>query len=193
MVGNLTDHGNGFYSQVIRYQCEDRPRAVFKLRGKTVSTFNAFPAHDLAVYAGQTSFDSALNLDDATIYGLRVGWNRNCAWTLGLELGLGDTKDSTTGDSGQFMQVLFNARYQLHNRRMGSVTPYVSGGLGYAFFQDFVVEDEALAAQLSVGGSYDYNHWMTLRVEARALWIDDVYNLGSSTNTQANFIVSFKF
>ena len=52
---------------------------------------------------------------------------------------------------------------------------------------------DALAAQLSVGGRYDVTHRISLRAEARALWVDKVYNVSSSTNSQANLILGFKF
>ena len=192
LAGGLIDHQNGYYSQTVRYECGERPRAVFSYKGDTVSSFNAYTAYEIAPFIGRTFFDSGLGMDDGIVLGLRLGLQLDCAWSLELEGGVTGTEDSS-GEGGRMLQALINARYDMHAQRMGSVTPYVSGGLGMASFQGFADNDDALAAQLSVGGSYDVNYWLTLRAEARALWIDNVYGASSSTNSQTNFIAVFSF
>ena len=192
LVGGLIDHQNGYYSQTLRYACGERPSAVFNYQGRAVARFNAYSAYEISPYIGQTFFDSSLGLDDAPVLGLRVGFRFDCAWNLELEVGVTETEDANNED-GKVIQGLVNVRYDMHRQRVGMVTPYLSGGLGMASFQDFLTDDDALAAQLSAGGRYDITSRFSLRAEARALWIDSVYGLGSSMNSQANLIFGFSF
>ena len=145
-------------------------------------------------YVGFTSFDSKLGIDDGTVVGTRFGYHFTNRLTLELEGGVTFT-ESSDGDSGNVIQTLLNARYDVYsiNTRVGQLTPYVTAGAGGVFFRGFRNDDEAFAFQGGVGASLNLSNSFGIRIDSRVLQFTDALDAGSTTNFQATGGLVFRF
>lgn len=191
--GKIKDHLNGIYSQSLIYdEAKDRPVVDVIVNEQEIEKIKVFKPFELTVFVGGTSFDNALNLDDGVVYGMRLGYQYMAP--LIFELELGNTQTQTTGgDSGQVFQVFANARYKPPVLQIGQWQPYVGVGVGYLFFRDFQTTDDTVASHIDAGASYEINPVFGVMLEARQIRTQGVYNLSSTTNTQVNFGLLWRF
>ena len=192
-IGPVTDHNNGIYSQLLHYDIlTDRPVVTVAVQDKELSPIKVYKPFELVLFAGRFFFDNSLKLDDGTVYGLRMGYRLTNQLVLELEGGITPT-ETTASDSGEVIQALVNARYDLHALRVGRWLPYVTAGVGYVFFRGFGMDDEAPVVHGGVGSTLELGNSFGIRIDARVFQIGDVMNAGATTNLQVTGGLVFRF
>lgn len=191
--GPLRDYNNGIYSRVLQYDAtRGEPEVTAMVQGKTIK-FKQRP-FEIVPFAGYTFFDNALHLDDGMVVGARFGYRLTNRLTLELEGGVTFT-ESTGGDSGNVIQTLLNARYDVYsfNTGVGQLTPYVTAGAGGVFFRGMGNNDEAFAFQGGIGATLNLSNSFGIRVDGRVLQFSDALNAGATTNYQVTGGVVVRF
>jgi hypothetical protein len=189
-VAGLVDYNNGIYSRTLRYNRSDSPKVSAVVQGKTIPVSGKF--NEIVPFISYTNFDSALNVKDKVGVGVRYNRRLYNQIFVGVEFGATPTEDSS-GDSGYVVQAFMNGRYEPTAWEVGKWQPYLGVGAGYVFFRDFQADDEAFATHVNAGTSYEFTSNLGLRLDVRAINIQSVYGVGSTTNEQANIGLVFKF
>ena len=193
-MGPVRDYNNGIYSRVLNYdESQDRPVVTATVQGKELSPIKVFKPFELVPFIGLFFFDNSLGLDDGTVVGARMGYRVTNQLALEVEGGITFTDTSTAGDSGNVIQTLINARYDLYALSSGRWLPYVTAGAGYVFFRDFGNDDEAFTIHGGAGATFDLGESFGLRVDARVFQIGSAMNAGATTNTQVTGGLLFRF
>jgi len=189
--GPVRDYNNGIYSRILSYNTsQPEPEVSVSVQGKPITSRGK--SYELVPFLGYTSFDSALSLDDGLDLGLRFNYRWNQQIYFGVEAAVTGTENAL-GDSGNFIQIFANIRYQPAAFNSGKIQGYLAAGAGQALFRGFSTDDEAFASHVSAGLTYDIKPNLGLRFEARAINVQSVYSVGSTTSTQANFGLVFRF
>jgi outer membrane protein W len=128
------------------------------------------------------------------VVGAKFGYRLTNRLTFELEGGVTFT-ESTGGDSGNVIQTLLNARYDVYsfNTGVGQLTPYVTAGAGGVFFRGMGNNDEAFAFQGGIGATLNLSNSFGIRVDGRVLQFSDALNAGATTNFQATGGLVFRF
>ena len=192
-VGDLVDLGNGIYLQQLQYpEGEPRPDITIGLPGGSVKTVGSHRFELVAPLIGYTGLDSGLFLDDGFVLGARVAWRVRPQLFFGLEAANTFT-ESPFGDSGNLLQLLLNLRYDFGEQEVGAWTPFVTGGVGVALLRGVGADDDALLVQAGAGATYRWSDGLGLRLDARALTIDDLLGTGTTANWQTTAGLVFYF
>jgi outer membrane protein W len=181
-INPLTDHNNGIYSQLLRYdESTDRPVVTPIVQGKPFRPIRLFKPFEFMLFGGWFIFDDTLGLNDGIVVGGKLGYRFTNQLALELEGGITFT-DNAAGAGGKVIQAMGNLRYELPVP--GLWKPYVTAGAGYLMFKDFGVNDEAFAIQGGIGATLKLNNSFGLRTEGRMFRINDIWGFGTTTNYQ---------
>lgn len=192
-IGPVTDHNNGIYSQLLRYDTlTDRPVVTAAVQDMELTPIKVFKAFEVVPFVGYFFFDSALGLDDGAVAGARLGYRVTNQFALELEGAVTFTED-TAGDSGHVYQAMANVRYDLYSLRVRRLVPYVTAGAGYVFFRGFGMDDEAPVVHGGVGSTLELGNSFGIRVDGRIFQIGSAMNAGSTTNLQVTGGLLFRF
>ncbi len=195
LAGGLQDLNNGSYMQQVRYREGDsKPTVTFTDKEdcfeKTADLGKR--AYELVPFVGMTFFDGALDLNDGVVHGIRFNTALRKWLLVGVELGFTPT-ETASGDSGNVIQALVNARYDLQALRAGRWLPYVTAGTGYVFFRGFGMDDEAPVVHGGAGSTFELGNSFGIRVDGRVFQIGSVMNAGATTNLQVTGGLVFRF
>lgn len=185
-VTNVKDYFNGYYARWLRYdRTQGEPVVTPVVHGKRIEPhMRKRPFENVLPFAGVFIFDDALKIENGPVVGARLGYRLGKPLTFEVEGGVTFT-ETTAGDLGSVIQALANLRYDIQPLRIGSWTPYVTGGTGFVIFRDFGADnDEAFTFHGGVGSTLKLGSSFGVRVDGRAFRIGDVRDAGSTTNIQ---------
>lgn len=183
----VINYNNGMYSRLLEYdEREDMPEVYISVQGKQFKPIRVYKAFELTLpFAGTTRFDSILGLKNGPVVGAKLGFRVRRELTLELEAGLGFTEEITTGDKGNWLQLMANFRSDFDMPGGMRWKPFLTAGAGVVLFRGLTVNHEAFAFQGGGGFTYRFSRSLGLRFDARWFWLQPVFGASVTTNFQA--------
>lgn len=180
--GDVVDYGNGYYARRLRYdRSRGEPVVTPVVDGKRLEKERRGGPYELGVFAGYTSFDDPLRVEDGPVFGARIA---RLFGSGALEVeGAATLTDDAAGNSGRVYQALVNLR--LDAARGAALSPFVTAGVGSVLFRDFPTEDDALLLQAGAGVHLRLTSSLLLRADVRALRFEDLFGAGATNSYQA--------
>lgn len=194
-MGNVIDHHNGIYSQLVRHdRATDRPVVTPVVDGVRIDPVGRRGGLEVVLpFVAYTIFDNSLRLEDGIGVGARLGLPlRYPQFTLEAE-GAVTFTELTSGTSGKFLQALGNLRWDFQPLAIGAYVPHLTAGIGYAWVRDFGIDDEGVLYQGGAGITYRWRQRLGFRADARAIAAEDVFGSGSTTNFQGSLGLVWRF
>lgn len=197
LLGGVVDHGDGRYSQTVAWPAGQTPLVVPAVQGKPFPPVLAAPGGpgrgELVFTLAGTAWEDDLRIDDATTFGVRLGFALNDRLSLGGDFGVTPTRD-TAGDGGTAFHLLATLEADLWASPAQRFFPYVAVGAGQVRFEDFLVQDRATAYSLGLGLKLRFAPRVTGRFELRDLRLGSNALAGGATdNWQLSWGVGLGF
>jgi hypothetical protein len=194
-LGPVEDDLLGGYSRVLVISGGQDPDVTVSVDGKSFPTTNVNgalrPRVELGLFAGRFFLDNSLPIDDGPVFGMRVGVPLSPNLTVEGEIGVTPTND-TAGNRGRVIQALGSLRWDLSGLTFGTMTPFVTGGVGVLDFTGFSTTDSGAVVQFGGGLRARVSSRTGLRLEARELFGIDTFSRNTD-NFQLTFGVDIGF
>jgi hypothetical protein len=178
-LGPVEDDLRGGYSRILEYRpASQSPDVKVTVQGKDFPTQDvkqaSRPRFELGLFAGRFFFDKRIPIDDGPVFGLRAGLPLTTSLSLEAEVAVTPTDDAV-GQGGKVFQAAASLRWDLGGLSFWSLTPFVTGGVGYLDFSGFSTTDSSGFVHFGAGVQARVSPRTRFRLDARDIFAFDTF------------------